>query len=145
MEVALPVHVGQCLQGLKGDVADLVMRQFASLLQQLEDVAVQVLEDKEQLVVLLDDFDKFDDIGVVQFGQDTHLVKPHAFIPILVLMLHPFDGNHLTGLLVDSLHHASETAVSQLAAYSVFLHLNTIMQWRSELPIRKNIIRQPHF
>ena len=55
VKVSLPVHIRQRLQGLKGDVSDLVMRQFTLLLQQLIDVAVHVLEDEVKLVVFLDE------------------------------------------------------------------------------------------
>jgi hypothetical protein len=92
VEVALAVHVGECLEGLEGDVADLEVGELALFLQQLEDVAVQVLEHKVQLVVLLYQLEELHDVRVVQLAQDPHFIQVHTLVPISVLLFHPFDG-----------------------------------------------------
>lgn len=74
MKVALSMHIGQSLKRLKDNISNLVMRQFSSLLQQLIHVAMHVLEDKVQLVVLFDQLDQSHNVGVVKLGQDAHLV-----------------------------------------------------------------------
>lgn len=122
VEISLPVHVSKGLQGLEGNVPDLKVRQLALLLQHLKDIAVQILEDEVELIILLDKFKELDNVRVVQFGENADFVEADALVPISVLLLHALDGHELACLLVDGLHDRAERAVSQLAAQFIFLH-----------------------
>ena len=61
---------------------------------------------------------------MVQFAENAHLVERAALLPIFVLVLHAFYGHDLPGLLVEGLADGAETAVAQLVAHLVLLHLN---------------------
>jgi hypothetical protein len=89
------------------------MVQFSPFLLQLINVAIEILEYEIELIVLLDQLQKLDDVGVMQFAEDTDLVQSDALVPVTVLVLHLFYGYQLPGEFVDPLEYASETAVAQ--------------------------------
>ena len=73
---------------------------------------MHVLENEVKVVVLLDEFEQLDDVGVVQLGEDADLVERDALLPILVLLLHFLDGDQLPGALIESLDDSTEAPVA---------------------------------
>ena len=66
------------------------MFQFTSFLQQLKNISIHELKDKIELIVLLDDFLQFDDIGMMQFDEYSDFVEVDAVVPIFVFLFHFF-------------------------------------------------------
>ena len=67
MEEPLAMHIGQGLECLEDDIADVVVRDLALLLDQLVHVLVQILKDEVELVILFDELDQLHHIGMMQF------------------------------------------------------------------------------
>ena len=68
------------------------MFQFTSFLQQLKNISIHELKDKIELIVFLDDFLQFDDIGMMQFDEYSDFVEIDAVVPIFVFLFHFFYG-----------------------------------------------------
>ena len=79
---AVLVDVGQALQDLEHPVADLVLgQQPVAVLDHLVQVAFQVFEDKEELVVLPDHLLQLYDARVAQAAERLDLPQCHALVP----------------------------------------------------------------
>ena len=57
MKIAFPMHVGERLQSLIGNVPDFYMWEFALLLLKLVNVAIEVFEYKVELIIFFDEFE----------------------------------------------------------------------------------------
>lgn len=86
------VHVGEALQDLVEPVADArLWQQLVAVLHHLVQIAVEVLKDKVELVVLADDLFELDDGGVRELAQRGHLAQRHALLPAVEFALHLLD------------------------------------------------------
>jgi hypothetical protein len=88
----------------------------------LEEVGVQVLKDKVQFMRGEENLFEFDDIGVAEFAERFNLSEFEAFLPVVVLLLHFFDGHYFVVLRVEGLEDSSESSVAQHIDYLIFLH-----------------------
>jgi len=74
VEEPVAMHVGERLQDLENDGAHgRVRKRLGRLAHEAEEVALDVLEDEVQAVVLADDLLQFHHVGMVQLLQGLHL------------------------------------------------------------------------
>ncbi|CAN8002177.1 unnamed protein product, partial [Ixodes hexagonus] len=133
VEEAMFVHEGQALKDLLQDAADhgLRKRLFPAACKRLVEVLAHVLKNKVEGVVFPDDLLELHQVGMAQLLQRLHTTpsgrtRVHAFVPGVVLLLHPtgvpLDGHLLSRVEGPCQHNVAEGAVSQLMQQLVALH-----------------------
>jgi hypothetical protein len=61
----------------------------------LKNIFLHVLKDKIELIVILDDFIKLDDVGMMQLFEYFNLIEANTLIPIGVFLFHFLYSNNL--------------------------------------------------
>ena len=137
VEVPALVEVGERLEHLVHDGAHLGVGHHRGLRVQrrvrlgrandAEKVAVHKLKHKEQLVALPKHLLQLDNVRVgVELAEGLHLWEFDAFVPTIVLLLHPLDGDGLAGLFVDSAGDCAVRAVTNLLLNFVLVHYSFV-------------------
>ena len=109
------MDVRQSVYDLLEDELAVLLFQPASLLYQLEKVAPSgVLHHNEEVLGGLEDFEQADDIRVLDFLEQVHLLEdfPLAEVVPHVLLLDRLDGDTLASELVHAEGHFAESALS---------------------------------
>ncbi|RNE99627.1 uncharacterized protein Tco025E_08970, partial [Trypanosoma conorhini] len=90
------------------------------------EVAVHVLKDKKELILLSHHLAHLDDVWVsVNAPHHRHLGQLHTLLPGVVLLLHLFNRHELSRLFMQRLHDAAEGPIAQLIKNLVIFHFHT--------------------
>jgi hypothetical protein len=116
VEETVPVDAAQGLGDLTGDIAHLMFFETAALLlalvDELEQVAVDVLEDQVGVVDDAHQLLKLDDVGVRDLAQGLDFRQLQALLPRPVLLLQLLDRHYFLRLAVLRFLHIAEAALS---------------------------------
>ena len=93
----------------------------------LKQVGLEIIEDEIELGIGEDYFLQFDNVGVLQFPQRFNLSQLEAFVDVLVLLLHFFDGDDLS-IWTEGFEDDPKGAVPNRSSDLILLHNNFYIQ-----------------
>jgi hypothetical protein len=104
---------------------------FSGIIVNLKQVVLQKIEYKVQLIIYPEDLVQTYQIGVLQLPERLDLSELDALIPVMIFLLHFFDGDDLVLLYVDGFEHGPERAVADRLSDLVLLHILLIIIYRN--------------
>mmetsp|Transcript_10991 Transcript_10991/g.37312 ORF Transcript_10991/g.37312 Transcript_10991/m.37312 type:complete len:137 (+) Transcript_10991:1891-2301(+) len=75
-----------------------------------------------QAVILSDDLFQLDNVGMTKFSQRLNFTESNAFVPTVILFLHPLDSHDFARLFVDGSNNFSVCPISKTLCYLIAVH-----------------------
>ena len=123
MEVAIFVACLYALQTVISHHFDILFRRRGDALRDnLIEILLHKLKDKEETVFLTNHLFQLDDVVVVEFTQRLDLSQLHCFVPRGKLCFHFLDGHDFICQFVPCLGHATKRTISYGLNGFVLLH-----------------------
>ena len=123
MKEAMLVHISEALERLPHYALDLHLWEVdSSVLHELVDILLHVLEDKVEVVVHSDYLLQLHDVLLIELPQRFDLSQGHAFFPGVKFLLHLFDCDFFVALLVGCLHHRAVGTIANVFDNFISIH-----------------------